>query len=226
MRKVSKMMHMAHARLPWLLAWFAGWLSEEVSQGSRGCHVKRVVSSAGQALVGYLALLLFTSLLLIVGCGAQEESQAPEEDEQPTTAPSETTQRATTKEASTLSPYEVIQAFENAGLEVGEIDPVEQEPGWDENRVPKTYAQAARFTIPSLGVPEEGVVSGPRDRGGRVFVFDSQRDLDAVRGYYEALGPSALPHVYVKDPVLLLQITNDLPKAEADRYGAVLQEAA
>ena len=188
--------------------------------------MKRVVSSAGQALVGYLALLLFTSLLLIVGCGgAEEESQAPEEDEQTTTAPAETTQRATTKQASTLSPYEVIQAFENAGLEVGETYPVEQEPGWDENRVPKTYAQAARFTIPSLGVPEESV-PGPRDRGGRVFVFDSQRDLDAVRGYYEALGPSALPHVYVNEQVLLLlQITNDLPKAEADRYGAVLQEA-
>jgi hypothetical protein len=184
--------------------------------------VKRVVSSAGQALVGYLALLLFTSLLLIVGCGAEEEeSQAPEEDEQTTTAPAETTQRATTKEASTLSPDEVIQAFENAGLEVGETYPVEQEPGWDETKVPKSYAQAERFTIPSLGVPPVG-----RDNGGRVFVFDSQRDLDAVRGYYEALGPSALPHVYVKDQVLLLQINNDLAKAEADRYGAVLQEAA
>ena len=188
--------------------------------------MKRIVSSAGQALVGYLlALLLFTSLLLIVGCSAEEESQAPEEDEQTTTATSETTQRATTKEASTLSPDEVIQAFENAGLEVGETYPVEQEPGWDENRVPKTYAQAVRFTIPSLGVPEEGV-PGPRDRGGRVFVFDSQRDLDAVRGYYEALGRSVLPHVYVKDQVLLLQINNELPKAEADKYGAVLQEAA
>jgi hypothetical protein len=190
--------------------------------------VKRVVSSAGQALVGFLALLLFTSLLLIVGCGGaqEEESKAPEEDEQTTTALAETTQQqATTKEASTLSPYEVIQAFENAGLEVGETYPVEQEPGWDANRVPKSYAQAARFTIPSLGVPEEGV-PGPRDRGGRVFVFESQRDLDAVRGYYDALGPSALPHVYVKDQVLLLQITNDLPKAEADRYGEVLQEAA
>ena len=192
--------------------------------------MKRVVSSAGQALVGYLALLLFTSLLLIVGCGAEEESQAPEEDEQTTTASAETTQTTTettqaTTTASTPEPGEVIQAFQNAGLEVGETYPVEQEPGWDANRVPKTYAQAARFTIPSLGVPEEEV-PGPRDRGGRVFVFDSQRDLDAVRGYYEALGPSALPHVYVKDQVLLLQINNDLPKAEADRYGAVLQEAA
>ena len=186
--------------------------------------MKRVVSSAGQALVGYLALLLFTSLLLIVGCGAEEESQAPEEDEQTTTALSETTQRATTEEASTLSPDEVIQAFENAGLEVGETYPVEQEPGWDENRVPKTYALAARFTIPSLGVPEEGV-PGPRDRGGRVFVFNSEEDLVAVRNFYEGLPPTVRPHVYVKDQVLLLQINNDLPKAEADRYGAVLQEA-
>ena len=180
---------------------------------------------AKQSLVGYLALLLFTSLLLIVGCGAEEEeSQAPEEDEQTTTAPSETTQRATTKEASTLSPDEVIQEFENAGLEVGETYPVEQEPGWDETRVPKTYAQAARFTIPSLGVPEEGV-PGPRDRGGRVFVFDSEGDLAAVRNFYERLDPSVRPHLYVKGQVLL-QITNELPKAEADRYGAVLQEAA
>jgi hypothetical protein len=30
----------------------------------------------------------------------------------------------------------------------------------------------------------------------------------------------------VKDQVLLLQINNDLAKAEADRYGTVLQEAA
>ena len=178
--------------------------------------MKRVVSLAGNALVGFLALP-FTSLLLIAGCSAEEESSAPEEDEQTTTAPAETTQATIT--TSTPGPDEVIQAFQNAGLEVGETYPVEEEPGWDETRVPKTYAQAERFTIPSLGVPPVG-----RDNGGRVFVFDSQRDLDAVRGFYEALGNSARPHVYVKDQVLL-QITNDLAKAEADRYGAVLQEA-
>src|SRR5918998_1501789 len=149
-----------------------------------GCHVKRVVSSTGQALVGYLALLLFTSLLLIIGCGAEEESQAPEEDEQTTTALAETTQRATIEDASTLSPDEVIQAFENAGLEVGETYPVEQEPGWGETRVPKTYAQAARFTIPSLGVPEEEV-PGPRDRGGRGLCFLSPRGAGAARRGYE-----------------------------------------
>jgi hypothetical protein len=182
--------------------------------------VQRVVSSAGDALVGSLALL-FASLLLVAGCGAQEKSSAPEEEDEPTTT-AETTQTTTT--ASTIGPDEVIQAFQNAGLEVGETYPVEEEPGWDETRVPKTYAQALRFTIPSLGVPEEGV-PGPRDRGGRVFVFDSEEDLGIVRSYYERLGTAVRPHLYAKGQVLL-QITNDLPKAEADRYGAVLQEAA
>ena len=182
--------------------------------------MKRVVSLAGNALAGFLALL-FASLLLIAGCGAQEEeSPPPEEEEQTTTAPAETTQATTM--ASTPEPGEVIQAFQNAGLEVGETYPVEEEPGWDETRVPKTYAQAARFTIPSLGVPPVGV-PGPRDRGGRVFVFDSEEDLTAVRNFYEGLDPTARPRVYVKDQVLL-QIANQLPTAEADRYGAVLQQ--
>ena len=183
--------------------------------------MKRVVSSAGNSLVGFLALL-FPSLLLIAGCSAEEESSTPEEDEQTTTAPAETTQRATIT-TSTPGPDEVIQAFQNAGLEVGETYPVEQEPGWNETRVPKRHTQAVRFTIPSLGVTEEEV-SGPRDRGGRVFVFDSEEDLAAVRNFYERLEPAVRPHVYVKDQVLL-QIGNALPKAEADRYGAVLQEA-
>jgi len=310
--------------------------------------VKRVISLAGNALAGSLALL-FALLLLIAGCGAEEESSAPEEDE--TTAPSETTQvpaettqatntAATLDESSTLTiissdgtrtelqvaiaderderleglsertsldensgmlfvfnqesqmefqmtdteipvsiafinsdgiivdiqdlqplaqdpypsaapaqyalevnqgffaergievgdvvelpgrpglqgtlgPEEVIQAFQNAGLDVGETYPVEEEPSWDENLLPKSYAQAVRFRIPSL----EG------DVGGRVFVFDSEGDLAAVRNFYERLDSSVRPHLYVKSQVLL-QISNEVPKAEADRYGAVLQEAA
>jgi hypothetical protein len=187
--------------------------------------VKRVVSLAGNALAGFLALL-FASLLLIAGCGAQEEeSPPPEEEEQTTTAPAETTQATTettqaTTTASTPEPGEVIQAFQNAGLEVGETYPVEEEPGWDETLVPKRYTQAVRFTIPSLGFSAVG-----RDQGGRVFVFDSEEDLAAVRNFYEGLDdPTARPHVYVEDQVLL-QIANNLPRAEADRYGAVLQEA-
>jgi uncharacterized membrane protein (UPF0127 family) len=109
---------------------------------------------------------------------------------------------------------EVVQAFQNAGLEVGDTYPVEEEPGWQETQIPKSYAQAVRFKTPSL----EG------DAGGRIFVFDSEEDLAAVRDYYERLVPSVRPHLYVEGQVLL-QITNQMPKDEADRYGAALKEA-
>ena len=114
----------------------------------------------------------------------------------------------------TLGPDEAIQAFRNAGLEVGETYPVEEEPDWDETRIPKSYTQAVRFRIPSL----EG------DAGGRVFVFDSEEDLAAVRDFYERLVPSVRPHLYVEGQILL-QMTNQLPKADADRYGAALKES-
>jgi hypothetical protein len=78
------------------------------------------------------------------------------------------------------SSAEVVQAFKNARLEVGESYPVEQEPGWNQNQVPKTYLGATRFEIPSLGA----------GAGGRVFVFSSERDLTAVRDYYEGLESS------------------------------------
>lgn len=113
----------------------------------------------------------------------------------------------------TLGPEAVIDTFLDAGLEVGETYPVEEEPDWQETRIPKSYAAALRFRIPSL----EG------DAGGRIFVFDSEEDLATVRDYYERLVPSVRPHLYVEGQTLL-QITNQLPKAGADRYGAVLKE--
>lgn len=113
--------------------------------------------------------------------------------------------------AGTSSSTEVVQAFQDAGLEVGESYPVEEEPGWGERPIPKTYTEATRFTIPSLG----------GDAGGRVFVFATEGDLTAVRGYYEGLDDPLRPYVYVKGNVLL-QLTNLLPEAEAERYSAAL----
>ena len=109
------------------------------------------------------------------------------------------------------SSADVVQAFREAGLEVGESYPVEQEPGWEELPVPKTYEEATRFEILSIG----------EDSGGRVFVFESEEDLIAVRDYYEGLPRSILPYVYAKGKVLL-QINRNLPEAEAERYNAVL----
>ncbi len=108
---------------------------------------------------------------------------------------------------------EVVQAFRDAGLEVGESYPVEQEPGWDERPVPRTYEEAARFLVPSLGA----------DAGGRVFVFGFEEDLRAVRGFYEDLASSERPYVY-DEGLVLVQISNQLPEGEAERYGAALKE--
>jgi uncharacterized protein len=107
----------------------------------------------------------------------------------------------------------VVQAFRDAGLEVGESYPVEQEPGWDELPVPRTYEEATRFLIPSLGA----------DAGGRVFVFGSETDLVAVRDFYEGLARSTRPYVYDED-LVLVQLSNQLPEGEAERYKAVLKE--
>jgi uncharacterized protein len=107
----------------------------------------------------------------------------------------------------------VVQAFRDAGLEVGESYPVEQGPGWDELPVPRTYEEATRFLIPSLGA----------DAGGRVFVFGSETDLRAVRDFYEGLASSTRPSVY-DEGLVLLQLSNQLPEDEAERYSAVLRE--
>jgi uncharacterized membrane protein (UPF0127 family) len=108
---------------------------------------------------------------------------------------------------------EVVQAFRDAGLEVGESYPVEQEPGWEERPVPRTYEEATRFLIPSLGA----------DAGGRVFVFGSEEDLRAVRGFYEDLASSERPYVY-DEGLVLVQLSNQLPEGEAERYGTALKE--
>lgn len=108
---------------------------------------------------------------------------------------------------------EVVQAFRDAGLEVGESYPVEQEPGWEERPVPRTYEEATRFLVPSLGA----------DAGGRVFVFGSEENLRAVRDFYEDLAPSERPYVY-DEGLVLVQISNQLPEDEAERYGAALRE--
>lgn len=108
---------------------------------------------------------------------------------------------------------DVVQAFRDAGLEIGESYPVEQEPGWEERPVPGTYEEATRFLVPSLG----------EDAGGRVFVFGSEEDLRAVRDFYEGLAPSTRPYVYVEG-LVLVQVSNALPEGEAERYSTVLRE--
>jgi hypothetical protein len=106
---------------------------------------------------------------------------------------------------------EVIQAFRDEGLEVGETQQVDREG--DRSFVPKTYEEQVSFKIPSQG---ERV-------GGRVFTFESQEDLEQVREHYEGFEELFSSHVYVEDEVLV-QISGSVPEDDAERYGEVLRE--
>ncbi len=107
----------------------------------------------------------------------------------------------------------VVQAFRDAGLEVEDSYPVEQEPGWNERPVPRTYEEATRFLVPSLGA----------DAGGESSSSRTEEDLRAVRGFYEGLASSERPYVY-NEGLVLVQISNQLLENEAEGYGTVLRE--
>lgn len=66
------------------------------------------------------------------------------------------------------------------------------------------------------------------DQGGRVFIFESQDDLEVLQNYYEGLGRGSgmwYSHVFAEGNVLL-QINGELPKAKAEEYEAVLKRVA
>jgi hypothetical protein len=149
------------------------------------------------------------------------------------------------------SSEEVVEAFKEEGLEVGTYYDVDDE-GEGQSPVPQTYVEGTRFTIPSLKeidpipLPPEPVLPGPDgrpvaggatapelpaspgDEGGRVFTFESQEDLDAVRDYYEGLGSISGwldSHIYTEGYVLL-QISGELPEGQAKESERVLRRVA
>ena len=121
------------------------------------------------------------------------------------------------------TPEMIVKAFEDRGLEVGDYYSVEQEEGWEESSVPDVYTGGVRFEIPSIG----------KDAGGRVFTFESYDEARLMFAYYESLGkmPGAAPklrsYLYAEGYLggyALLQISRELPKTKADRYGQVLED--
>jgi hypothetical protein len=122
---------------------------------------------------------------------------------------------------------DVVQAFKDEGLEVGESYDVDAEEG--PNPVPRTYKEGTRFTIPSLERRATGKakVGGPDNgAGGRVFAFESEEDLAPARDYYEGLEQASgmfFSHVFVGGNTLV-QINGELPKSRADEYEAALSK--
>src|SRR3712207_1138198 len=66
----------------------------------------------------------------------------------------------------TPSSEEVVRAFADEGLPMGDIYPVEEVERWKTSPVPKTYTDGTHFDIPGMG---EG-------HGGQVFVFENEEE--------------------------------------------------
>ena len=118
---------------------------------------------------------------------------------------------------------DVLQAFREERLEVADAANLEDDPNWQrDGPVPTTYKEAYRFSMPSLGIDPAG---NPKATG-KVFIFDSPRDLQPVRDYYEGLSGIRASHVYINDAetVLIQMPAGEVPKDKADRYGAVLKQ--
>lgn len=122
---------------------------------------------------------------------------------------------------------EIVEAFREEGLEVGETHPIEKEEGPSpgvSSRLRGVYEEGTRFEIPSLGEDAAG-----RSLGGVIFAFESEEDLAEVRDFYEGLSETEsspfFSWVFVEGEVLV-QISGRLPEEEARRYEAVLEQTA
>lgn len=106
---------------------------------------------------------------------------------------------------------EVVLAFEEQGLEVGETYEIPLE-GY--GPVPPGYEEATRFEIPSLG----------RDSGGRVFTGPEDQ-LERVADYYRDFGApqSTLGSWVFTSEGVVVQINGDLSRGQARHYREVVE---
>ncbi len=109
----------------------------------------------------------------------------------------------------TYQPSDVVAAFRQAGLECESPEPTTPDAS-----LPFNPASSIRFVIPALSP----------DYTARIYSFDSPRQLDAARAYFEDRIQADLAYfswVFVKDNILV-DISGDLPDDWASNYEAAL----
>ncbi len=157
------------------------------------------------------ALLMLLAALLLTGCAIEEEQPSEEAAEEVGV------EEAVSPEPTT---EDVVRAFVDEGLEVGEYYDVEDDPEWGTGLLPKTMDSGTRFELPSYTVGEDPSI-------GDVFHFATSEDQRIVSDYLETVseagGGMFYTHVYETDG-FLLNIDGNVPKNVADRYGGVLEE--
>ncbi len=129
--------------------------------------------------------------------------------------PTSTSNSASASAAATHTPVpgkkwkasQVVDAFKAVGLEIANPRPMTKE---DYGSVPQVAQEGIRFFLPSLG----------GNKGGRIYSFASNSDLQTVKQYYDAQSGTP-PWIFIKDNILV-QIHGDLPKARAQQYQGAL----
>ena len=187
---------------PWLLCayplyWHDLRVDSGKTKGCRKCVVKRVLSSAGVAPVAFLALL-FASLPLISGCGA-EESSSPQEDEPMTTNQSETTHATNT--ASTLDESSTLTIISSDGTRTElQVEIADEE------------AELQRGLMERTALAEDA---------GMLFVFDQEQPLSFWMK--DTLIPLSIAYISAEERIVDIQDMQPLdetphPSAEPAQY--------
>lgn len=139
----------------------------------------------GMKLKKILSLMLLSIVLILAACGGGDAGND-------------------------ITADDLIQAFKDAGLEVGDV--VEM----DKKEFGNVRKEGKRVLVPSLG----------EDAGGRLMSFNKKKDLEETKSYYDDLGksgPMFFSHTH-QSGLFLLQMNGDMEDEEFEKYVVVMDE--
>src|SRR5947209_6118880 len=137
-----------------------------------------------------IALLISSFALLTllgVACSGQQSSSSQ--------GSSTDTSTETATQKKQPAPDDVVQAFRDKGLEVGNPHHVEDDPKWGTGLVPKTMDSGTRFELPSYAATPQSPTNG------NVYHFATPEDQKVLSNYFKTINESTTgalfySHVY------------------------------
>jgi hypothetical protein len=117
---------------------------------------------------------------------------------------------------------DVVQAFRDNDLKVGNSYDVKEDPEWGTGMLPKTMDSGTRFEIPDY----KSIGGDPAT--GEVFHFATAKDQKVVSDYLNTVSDTNgffYTHVYETNG-FMLKIDGKVPKDVADSYGEVFKNTA
>lgn len=159
----------------------------------------------GSGFVAGIATLVI--LMLVFG----DYSDAPAVPVAPVVAQSLPTETPTTEPPlptplPSIDGGQVLAAFANAGIQLGNIDPA---PKIDPDApLPRSFRQNMAWTDALLG-----------DKGGQLFVCDSLDDCKSISSYFKMFAGLAGPYIYTSPSgLVVVQLNSGFAPAQATRY--------